>query len=1021
MRKKTAKIFSLLILSIILSAVSWAQEQTGTIEGTIHDSEGIVLPGVTVTASSEAIMGTKSYISTETGVFRFPALPPGYYTITCACPGFKTLSRGNIVVRIGRVVTLSITMETATIEEEVTVTATSPTIDVKQTKISIVMDRDLLKDTPLARDIYDIVNAAPGAISEEVSYRRTTSVHGGTVRSNTYALDGVVMNDPVVMYPLTNINFDVMEEVELEVGAHPASVGYTDGAYINIVTRSGGNRFMGGATLYYTDNSLSQSLWTDEQVQAMGVTQPEVEKSWIDGSLSLGGPIINDRLWFFTNGRYIQQERFVSYIPWTDVLGRFHDKWDWIHEEWLGFMKLTTQITPSIKLMGMFNYVDRYRPVYQEPSPTLNFIETTIQDHERTYTGNVSLSSTLGQNTFFDLRASYVHRWFPVYMQKEAQDLPYITDYADNYGGLTSNSGFNQTILRKRFQTGLYLTRFQDNFFGGNHEFRCGAEFEQAYADQDRWRKDNLSWIWFGNPYYYGNNVGVVTFRICGAEEGSTIRVDKLRRIGIYIQDSATFANRLTLNVGIRYDRSWGWQPGMIKGASGNPLSVWLGENIVSPYIAKTYPDRFPDGLNPWGELSADEWRDIMVWDSWSPRIGLTYDIFGNGKTALKASFSRYTEYLMIQYFTTLHPFYPTSFAFYWVDTNYNGQIEQTDAFSMMPTDFRVMDFEFSKSKLDPDTTSPLTDEFTVGIWHELLKDVSLGLNFIYKRKKNILEDALYSPDTDEWWNSMDQPAAQKYWVPFNTTVPSEVYGDVDVTFYASKLPPDGPSWFSRLANIPDLKRKYWAIELLFNKRMASGWQFAGSLIYSKAYGNIGGWYNQSWGWSGAADTPNSYVNTDGRLDIDRPFQIKLMATAQLPYRIFLSAFYRFFSGAPWVRLAYIRPPSSWTSPQNLYRTFYYVFLENPGLRRHRSTNQLDLRLEKEFWFGDFGKLSFYIDVFNALGWTDIDIDQNDVYRWQPVGEGFGQPGSLTMNPSYQHIFEVMGRRTVKFSMRFSF
>jgi len=145
------------------------------------------------------------------------------------------------------------------------------------------------------------------------------------------------------------------------------------------------------------------------------------------------------------------------------------------------------------------------------------------------------------------------------------------------------------------------------------------------------------------------------------------------------------------------------------------------------------------------------------------------------------------------------------------------------------------------------------------------------------------------------------------------------------------------------------------------------------------------------------------------------------MGTAQLPYRIFLSAYYMFMSGAPWARSVYIRPPSSWTGPQNLYRTFYGVYLENQGTRRYRSTNQLNLRLEKEFWLGEFGTLSFYVDVINALGWSGIDFYQNDVYRWQPVAEGFGQPGSLTIDPNYQYIFQVMGRRTVNFSIRFSF
>jgi hypothetical protein len=105
------------------------------------------------------------------------------------------------------------------------------------------------------------------------------------------------MNDPVVMYPLTNINFDVMDEVEMVTAGHPASTGYTDGAYINVVTRSGGNKLSGGAVLYYTNDKLSQQLWTDEQIDAMGVSKPGVDKSWLDGSITVGGPVIADKLY----------------------------------------------------------------------------------------------------------------------------------------------------------------------------------------------------------------------------------------------------------------------------------------------------------------------------------------------------------------------------------------------------------------------------------------------------------------------------------------------------------------------------------------------------------------------------------------------------------------------------------------------------------------------------------------------------------------------------------------------------
>ncbi len=1017
MSKNLGRLILISFLAFGLTSTIWTQEQTGSIKGTINDEEGNPLPGVTVTADSPALMGKKTYVTTETGAFRFPALPPGKYTISAEMPGFKTVRRTNIDVRVGMVITVDITLEMTTIEEEITVTAASPVVDVEQSKLSVTMDRELLKNIPLARDLYDIVNSAPGAVSEGMTYRRTSSVHGGTVRSNTYAFDGVNMNDPVVMYPLTNINFDVMDEVEMITGGHPASVGYTTGAYINVVTRSGGNDFSGGATIYHTNDSLSQSLWSDEDVEAMGVTQPEVDKMWFDASATLGGPIIRDKLWFFSNARLIKQEQFVNYVPWTDILGRSHDAYDWIHEEKMGFIKLTTQMTPSIKLMGMFNYVDRYRPMYEEPGPTTNFIATRKWDHEKDYTATSVINYILDQNTFFDLRVGYVHRWFPIPMQDEAQDLPYITDFADRYGGLTT-ARFNETYLRKRFQTGLYFTRFQDNFLGGNHEFKGGVEFEDAYGDWDWWRKDNMLWYWYGSPYYFAPGVGLIYFYTCGAEQGSSKIIDKGRRIGAYLQDSVTFGERLTLNLGLRFDRSWGFKPAVDKAASGNPLAVWLGENVVSPYVIDNYGDRFPDGLNPWGAATSEDWDDIITWNSISPRIGLTYDVFGDGKTAFKASYARYSEYLMLQFFSTLHPFYPRAYGFFWYDDG-DGTPEIEDNWVMIPSDVRGFDPEFAKQRLDPDIVAPKTDEITVGVWQEVFKNFSLGVNFIYKNWMDIVEDAMYDPDKGEYWYHIDQSTTQNYYYEFNTTVPSDVYGDNDVTFYVRKN--DAPPTFYRLTNPPELARKYWALEFLFNKRMADGWQFNGSIVYSKAYGNIGQWYGESWGWSGAADSPNFFVNNYGRTSADRPLQIKLMGTVRFPYRVFLSAYYRFFSGSPWTRTVSIRPPSSWATDHDAYRTFYGVNLETPGTRRNRSYNYLDLRVEKEFRMGELGTLGFYADVLNVLGWSDVNVGRNDVYRWQPVDEGFNQPGTLQLSPYWQYISSVSGRRTVKFSVRFSF
>jgi len=1025
LKKRVISIFSFLLLFGLLSSPVFSQALTGSIRGTITDPDRTPLPGVTLSVTSEAIMGAQTYVSTETGAFRFPALPPGTYKLTAEMAGFKTYTRENIVVRVGMTVTIDFSMEIATIEEEITITAASPVVDVQSTKIAVIMDKELLKNLPLARDLYDIMTAAPGAVSEGVTYRRTYVIHGSTVRGNTTAFDGVNMNDPVVMYTLTNINFDVMDEVESITAGHPASVGYTDGAYVNIVTRSGGNRFSGGATAYFTNEAMAQHLWTDEQVQALGVAKPEVSKTWFDGSFTLGGPVAVDRLWFFTNARMIKQELKTNFIgPYTDVLGQTHDTYNWTHDEKMGFIKLTGQLGSRIKLMGMFNLVDIYRPMYEQPGSRTIFQATRKWDHEKGVTGNAVLNYILDQNTFVDLRFGYVHRWFPLPMQDAAQNLPYVYDYGSLYGLLTT-ARFNETYLRKRMQTGVYFTRFQDNFLGGNHEFKGGVEYENTYGDWDWYRKDNMIMYidsrYPPNNYYYGAaGPGLLYFYICGPESGDTHIKDQGGRIGAYIQDSATFAERLTVNIGVRFDRSWGWKPAVTKAQAGNPLSVYIGESIIKPYVASRYPTSFPEGINPWGAATSPDWKDIITWNEFSPRLGITYDLFGDGRTALKFSANRYTEYLMLQYFSTLHPFYPRSFGVYWYDTNNNGKPEIADTYVPVPVDYRGMDPEFAKKRLDPKLKSPLADELTLGLWHELFKNFSLGLNFIYKDKKNIAEAVYYSPDLDEYWYHPSQPLAQQYWIPFTTTIPgTDKYPDQTVTLYIRRN--DCPEPFTRFTNVPELKRKYWAVELIFNKRMSDGWQLGGSIVYSKAYGNIGGWYDQSWGWSGLGSTPNQYVNSWGPINTDRPLQIKLYGTAQLPLRIFLSAFYQYQDGSPWSRSASIRPPTSWTTATNTFRTYYGVNIEPQGLRRGRAWNTLDVRAEKEFALGDFGRLGAYIDVTNLLGWSGVGVGLNDVYRWDPNAEGPNQPGTKQLSTSYKVISSVSGLREAKFSLRFSF
>lgn len=1018
--KKLFKIFLIIYLPIVCMTQVMAQRQTGSIKGKITDTEGFPLPGAFVYISSPALQGFKTYVTTDTGRIKFHGLPPGQYNIKVEMPGFKTVNIENIIVRVGMAVTLYISLEMSTVEEEITLKIPAPTLDLQSSKITVITEQDLIRNIPFARDLHDILNSTAGVIPEDVPFRQTSMFHGSTARANIFALEGVTMNDPAGMHLSSNINFDVVEEIELETAAHPAGVGPIDGGYINIVTKSSGNESSGEAFLYFSNEKMASTLRTEEELSSMQVSPPTMDKSLWDFSLSLASVLLEDRSWFFGNVRLISQFQTTSFTPWTDPLGKKHEEFEWENKEKMAFVKLTSQITSKIKLTGMLNYTDLYRPIHASfldwnlPSEA-----THILDHGKNLVAGGTLCYTVNQNTFVDLKAGYFRNRLPLLLNEEGKSNPQYFDEATGY--LWGSARFNENQLQQRFQASTYIRRFQDSFFG-HHELEAGAEYEYIYGEWSVWKEDNLlTYYYSGSPYFFGlddspvsgNTVGKgkIRFYVASKEEEGLIQKNEIRRLGVFLQDSVTFGDRLTLNLGVRFDRSDVIQQPFIKEESGHPVSQKLGEELIKPIA----------NVNPFAKNDAPEWRDLMVWNSWSPRLGIIIDIFGNGNSIFKISYSRYSEYLMLQYITELNPFYfNRSHQFFWYDENMDGQVDTDDTYTPYLEDYRLYEKEYYEKRIAPDIGSPYTNEFTIGIQQELFADFSFRVNYIYKKKENIYENVLYDPELDLDWYTIDLDT-EKRWIPFNTTVPGvDDYTDSPVIVYF--LSKNAPLFFDRVINVPELKRGYEALEVSFKKRMSNNWQLNGSLVLSRAKGNIGLGYESSSGFSAAADSPNYFINLieESRLDFERTLLIKLLGTYKFPYDFYLSFFYTHMSGTPWARRVTIIPPPSWTQQKNASQTYVNVFLEEPGTRRNKAFDNLNIRIEKEFMLGKFGKLGAYIDVINALGNKYDIIDENDGGYWFPADEKTDQ-GIRVFSPTYKKIVSLSGVRAVRLSLRFSF
>ncbi|GAI89863.1 unnamed protein product, partial [marine sediment metagenome] len=272
------------------------------------------------------------------------------------------------------------------------------TLDEESTKTSVNIDRDLLNNIPFARNFHEIINSAAGVTQYSVPNQKASSVHGSTVRANIYTLDGIIMNDPSGMHLLTNINFDIIEEVELETAAHPAQVRFTEGGYINVVAKSGGNRFRGDINFYGADEQLVSTLRSEEEINETGASPPPLDRYLGDISFSLGGALLEDKIWFFTNARFIFLSQTTDFISWTDPQGNSHKKFSWRGNEKMGFLKLTSQFIPQLKVTGMFYYFNRYQSASESPlSWNLPKEATQILDHEKNLTTSGTLSYIFDQ------------------------------------------------------------------------------------------------------------------------------------------------------------------------------------------------------------------------------------------------------------------------------------------------------------------------------------------------------------------------------------------------------------------------------------------------------------------------------------------------------------------------------------------------------------------------------------------------------------------------------------------------
>lgn len=920
------KIVSLISVMLLIAAplVFSQSKETGAIEGSVTDEEGSPLPGVTVTVSSPSLMGTRSMVTDMEGKYRFPALPPGVYTVKAELPGFKTVIQENVRLTTTVRLSLDLTMVPATLEEEVTVVGKAPTIDVKSTETaSVTLSKEVLKNVPYSNFAMDIVNLAPGVVDD-------TAYGASSGTGVAYQVDGVDVSDTGGGTAWVFVDPYIVEEAKVMGVGLPAEYGNFTGVIFNLVTRTGGNEFSGDLQFIMQGSGKTElneegvpvfesNFWQADNTGAYIEDFPGLTPSGLelyDASAHLGGPIKKDKIWFFLGGQY--------YRTMTKVTG-FPEDVD--YKQPRAFVKLTFQLTPRTNVNAFFendvyNGINRGAGSWVSP-------EATVNQESPDYVGNVTLTHILNQTTFFDLKAAFFTGYY--YLDPEVgKDVS--AHYSLNDNMRYDSAGYYYYADRERFQANASLTHYAEDFIAGDHDFKFGVEFERGES-RDRYGYTGPNHMYYVDYVGWGYTGPYLAYQNEGYDLNPTYT-----RLEEFAQDSWRVSDRLNLSLGVRLTHVWGFVKGI----------------------------------------------DEAVYDNFriAPRIGFTFDLFGDNTTVLKAHYGQFTEAMLAWYHDRLHPAsaYSDEVGYYW-DLGSQQWVEW----------YRITHEELYT--MDPDVKHPYMDQFTVSLERELFTDTSLSTTFIYRNWKNIIGVV----DTAAIWEPVDiyVPDLNKTYTIYQQINPGEH------SFIITNLK-EGDDRIPYVDVNP--YRQYWGLQFTLNKRFSNGWQLLASYIYSEATGTLDNGGSDDIGWGGDTESPNFWINADGHSTNDPTHQLKIQGTVVLPFGINLSTYFQAITGDAWTtryrtgRLAHGRV------------TF---FCEPRGSNHYPISKILDLRVEKTFTFAEKYQVGLMFDVFNVLNDDTIRSWGTRIgYDWLP-GEWPSTEG--------HELYRIVRPRQARLGIRFTF
>jgi outer membrane receptor protein involved in Fe transport len=666
---------------------------------------------------------------------------------------------------------------------------------------------------------------------------------GSNVQSNNWYIDGIETTAPETGTAWIYVNPDDIQEIQvMHIGA-PAEYGNMLGATFNVVTKSGSNQFSGGVNAYWIDDSLVDSnINFDSEFPEYHVNE------FTDISAVLGGPFVKDRLWFFASYEYY---RFSQAMPGSDPDPALNPPW--YSDRYA--LKLSWRLNDSNLVDAKGGYVDWGYP----PTASEYFTQSANAGEKGDdKSWGINYQSIFSDTTFLEAR----YTGFDVYdynlSETGSTEAAYI-DYAPPGGGPTLYFGglwYPWTYDTTLDQASIAITHFADDWVAGDHDFKFGIQASHGTAKT----KGSVSATGayythyeYVEPYYYYGYLygGPYYYKVEGLPY---YYGNEQKAAGAFVDDSWRISDRLTLNLGLRYDYHRG--------------------------IIPSYPRLNPDGT-PSSETipGADP---VFTWSNISPRLGFAWDVGGNNKTVIRGSFGVYYDGNVGGNWNAPPIDFPGLFAFW--GPSWDGPWSDEPWWDWFPG---------GEVNVDPDLKAPQTLQYSIGFEHAIGNNYSIGVTGLYKDTKNlvgweIMDDGVYEevPWTDPFTGDeyiLRDP------IVYPTVRKGNVPGDV--------VDPDADEYW----------QEYWAFILTFERRFSDFWSMQANYTYSKSTGLIAAYMSQwqsnpLYGGTLGSD-PNSFLNANGqRLQGDRPHMFRVQANFQLPWQMRLNTMINLQSGRPYAR-----------------------------------------------------------------------------------------------------------------------